>query len=265
MKVDGKIIWITGASSGIGEALVYELIRKGAYLIISARRNSELERVKANCPVLTCEQIKILPLNLAEHGTFKTATTAAINYFGKVDILINNGGISQRSLAMETDIEVDRILMEVNYFGTIGLTKYLLPHFKENGGGQIAVVSSLVGKFGTPYRSGYSASKHALHGFFDSLRAEVYKDNIKITMICPGFIHTNISVNALTEKGEKLNEIDKAQANGMPAEVFARKMIRAIISNKEEVNIGGREKYGVLLKRFLPSLFNRIVRRAKVR
>jgi short-subunit dehydrogenase len=265
MKVKDKVIWITGASSGIGEALAIELAKKGAKLILSARRKNELERVKASCDPKVHQYIEVLPLDLSQRNSLKLTTEAAIQLFGRIDLVINNGGISQRSLAMDTDTEVDRQLMEVNYFGTIEITKNLLPHFIQNKGGQIAVVTSLVGKFGSPYRSGYAASKHALHGFFDSLRAEVYKDDIKVTMVCPGFIKTNISVNALTEKGVKLNEMDEAQAKGMPADVFARKMIRAIEKEKNEVYIGGKEKYAVSLKRLFPNVFARVLRKAKVR
>lgn len=263
MKLDGKIIWLTGASSGIGEALAYALTKKGAKLIISARRESELERVKSAC--VKPENVKILPLDLGDSGSLKSKVNDAISFYGSIDLLINNGGISQRSLAAETDVEVDRKLMEVNYFGTLALTKYLLPEFKKQGYGHFAVITSLVGKFGSPYRSGYAGSKHALHGFFDSLRAEVYQDNIKVTMICPGFIHTNVSVNALTEDGSSLNKMDDAQAKGMPAETFAKKMIHVLEKDKEEANIGGKEVYGVYVKRFFPSLFSRILRKAKVR
>ncbi|MEQ8924813.1 MAG: SDR family oxidoreductase [Fulvivirga sp.] len=263
MNLKNKVVWLTGASSGIGEALAYALSEKGCKLIISARRESELERVKSSCAAP--ENVKILFLDLSDAETLKTKVSDAVSLYGSIHILINNGGISQRSLAANTSLEVDRKLMEINYFGTIALTKYLLPHFKKQDGGHIAVVTSLVGKFGTPYRSGYAASKHALHGFFDALRAEVYHDNIRITMVCPGFVKTNVSVNALTEDGTNLNKMDDAQANGMPANVFARKMIRAIEKNKAEVNIGGKEVYGVYLKRFFPALFNTIVRRAKVR
>lgn len=265
MKLKDKVVWVTGASSGIGEALVYQLAAQGARLIISARRKSELERVKSSCSGEAQKYIELLPLDLAQSDALKLITEAAINIFGHIDLLINNGGVSQRSLAADTDPEVDRTIMEINYFGTIALTKYLLPHLLERKQGHIAVVSSLVGKFGSPYRSGYAASKHALHGFFDSLRAELYKDNIKVTMVCPGFIRTDVSVNALTEKGEKLNQMDNAQANGMPADVFARKMVSAIENDRNEVYIGGKEKYGVYLKRLFPNLFAKVLRKAKVR
>lgn len=264
-RFSNQVIWITGASSGIGEALVYALAKSGAKLILSARRMEELERVKSSCPADAQGNIAILSLDLAQPTSLALITEAAINLFGHIDILINNGGISQRSLVKDTDLAVDRKIMEVNYFGTIALTKYLLPHFIERKSGHYVVISSLVGKFGTPYRSGYSASKHALHGFYDALRAELYYDNIKVTMICPGFIKTQVSINALTGTGETLNKMDDAQAKGMPAELCAQKIIKAMGRGKAEVYIGGKEKFGVFLKRFFPSIFNQVVRKANVR
>lgn len=263
MKLQDKVVWVTGASSGIGEALAYALSKMGCRLIISARRESELERVKSSCAIP--ENVKVLPLDLCDTESLADKVEDAISLYGSIDLLINNGGISQRSLASETTIEVDKKMMEVNYLGTVALTKALLPHYKMNQGGHIAVVTSLVGKFGTPYRSGYAASKHALHGFFDSLRAEVYQDNISITMICPGFVKTNLSINSLTEDGSKQGTPDETHLNGMPADVFARKTINAIQKEKAEVYIGRKEVIGVYIKRFFPSLFNRIIRKATVR
>jgi short-subunit dehydrogenase len=160
--------------------------------------------------------------NLENHQPRKKAISA----FGSISVLINNGGISQRSLALETNMEVERKIMEVNYFDTKGLSKSLLPHFIEQKGGHFAVASSLVGKFGSPYRSSYAASKPALHGFFDSLKAEHHKDNNHVTMICPGFVTTNVSINALTGGGSPLNQMDKAQETGMSPEKCASKYCR---------------------------------------
>lgn len=268
MSVKNKVIWLTGASSGIGEALTYELARQGARLILSSRRKEELERVKGNCPTDQQANIRILPLDLAEANTLKLSTEAAIQIFGHIDILINNGGISQRSLAKETTVDVDRKIMEVDYFGTLALTKYLLPHFLKRKTGHYVTVSSVMGIIGTPYRSGYAAAKHALHGFFDSLRAELWKESKKIyvTLICPGWIHTNITLHALTGDGSALNHMDETTGNGMHPDAFARKMILAINQRKREVVIGGgKERLAALLQRFAPGIFARIVRKAKVR
>lgn len=257
-----KVVWITGASSGIGEALAVQLSQSGAKLILSARRENELQRVQKSCT--NSETHLILPLDLAQPGTFTPAVKRAISLYGHVDILINNGGISQRALVKDTFLTVDRKLMEINYLGTVGLTKSVLPGMIERQGGQIVVITSLVGKFGTPMRSGYAASKHALHGFFDSLRAEVYSDGITVTIVCPGFVKTNISINALTAEGTPQKKMDNAQANGISPEKCAREIIRAIKKRKREVYIGGKETYAVYLKRFFPGIFNRIIRTAKV-
>lgn len=264
-KLTNKVIWITGASSGIGEALAHELAKKGTKLILSARRKEELERVKGNCLKEAQPNIRILPLDLTQTATLQLSVEAASQLFGHIDILINNGGISQRSLVKDTAMEVDRRLMEVNYFGAVALTKYLLPHFIKRREGHFVNVSSLTGKFGTPYRSGYAASKHALHGFFDAVRAEHFQDNIKVTMICPGFIHTPITYAALTGDGSALNKMDEAQYKGKPADWCARKIIRAIENKREEVYIGGKEVLGAYVKRFFPSLFSRIIRKVSVR
>lgn len=261
--IAGKIIWITGASSGIGETLAYELNRQGARLLLSARRTEELERVKSKCP--RPEQVQLLPLNLAKADALAGKVEEALGLCKQIDIMVHNGGISQRSLARETDLSVDRQLMAVNYFGTIALTKTLLPHFLERNGGHFVVISSLVGKFGSPYRSSYAASKHALHGYFDSLRAEENQNGLQVSIVCPGFIRTQISINALTADGSKLGEMDEAQAKGLSPEDCARAIARAIEGNKDELYVGGKEVGGVYLHRLLPGLFRRFIGKVKVR
>ncbi len=264
----GKVVWITGASSGIGEALVYEIARKGARIIISARRKEELERVKGKCNSMFSSSVEILPLDLSQANTLHLITEAAIQIYGQVDVLINNGGISQRSLAKETSLEVDRLVMEVDYFGTISLTKYLLPHFLERRIGHFVTVSSVMGMIGTPHRSGYAAAKHALHGFFDSLRAELWRESqrIYVTIICPGWIRTQVSVNALMGDGSKQNKMDDTTGKGMKPNIFARKMVRAIENKKSEAYIGGtKETMAVYVKRFFPGMLERIVRKARVK
>lgn len=265
-SLQSKVIWVTGASSGIGEALAYALAKEDCKLILSARRKEELERVKGNCPSKVQPNIRILPLDLSKSETLQLSTQAAIQFFGHVDILVNNGGISQRSLAKDTVLEVDRKLMEVDYFGTVAISKFLLPHFLERKSGHFVVTSSVMGIIGTPYRSGYAAAKHALHGFFDSLRAEVWRENIYVTLICPGWIRTNITLNALVGDGSKLNEMDRTTNQGLTPEQCARAIVNAIIGKKEEVYIGGaKEVFAVYVKRYFPKLFSKIVRKAKVR
>ena len=264
-RINNKVVWITGASSGIGEALIRVLAEKNNKLILSSRKPDTLEKVKASLPETVRENAKILPLDLSQPETLNDKASEALRLFGTIDILINSGGISQRAMAMDTQIEVDRRLMEVNYFGTVILTKAVLPSMIENGFGHIVAISSLAGKFGTPFRSGYAASKHALHGFFDSLRAELYTKNIHVTLVTPGFVKTNVSINALTEDGKALNQMDEGQEKGMTAEQCARKIIRGIEKEKNELLMGGKETLAVYIKRFFPGLLARIVRKAKVR
>ncbi|HET8859481.1 SDR family oxidoreductase [Marivirga sp.] len=262
-KIKDKIAWVTGASSGIGEAVVYELIDKGAKVVISARRAEVLEEVRAKSS--NPKNIMILPLDLADIKTFDSKVAEVLAHFGRIDILFNNGGISQRGMALETDLSVDRKIMEIDYFGTIALTKAVAPHMVKQKSGHFVVTSSLVGKFGSPWRSSYSAAKHALHGFFDSLRTELHESNIKVTMVCPGFIKTDVSVNALGSDGNPTGEMDNAQANGMSARECAKKIISAVESDKLETVIGGTERFGVLLKRFFPGLFAKMILKRSVR
>ena len=263
MNFTNKVVWITGASSGIGKALAIQLSKLDAKLILSARNEEKLNAVKQACE--NVESIKILPLDLENYSNFDGKVVEAINWFGRVDILVNNGGISQRSLASETSLDVDKRIMNINYLGTVALTKALLPHFIENKNGQFVVTTSIVGKIGTPLRSSYAASKHALHGFFDSLRAENHKNNISVTLICPGFVNTNVSINALIGDGTAQNKMDVATENGIDANKFARLMAKAIAAKKEEVYIAGaKEKLAVFAKRFFPKILSIMIRKLSV-
>jgi dehydrogenase/reductase SDR family protein 7B len=197
MNFDRKVIWITGASSGVGEYLTYAFAQRGARLIISSRNQAELERVKNNCK--KPEEVHVLTLDVANFEQVGIKAQQAIQIYGRIDILVNNAGISQRAYVKDSLLEVDQRIMNVNFMGTVAVTKAVLPQFLQQQSGQIVVMSSVTGKLGTPKRSAYAASKHALHGFFDSLRAETYEDNLKVTILCPGYIQTNISINALIE------------------------------------------------------------------
>lgn len=263
MKFKNKTIWITGASSGIGRALALAFSIQGANLILSARNEEKLQEVKKESQ--NPSQVEVLPLDLASYKTFKEKTNTALDFFDGIDILINSGGISQRALAKDTDLAVDKTIFEINYFGSIGLSKALLAHFINKKSGQIVAISSIVGKIGTPLRSSYSGSKHALHGFFDSLRAELYDDNISITLICPGFVNTNVSMNALTGDGSKQAKLDDATAKGLKPDEFAKIALKAIAQKRREVVISGpREKLAIYVKRFFPGLLSYLIRKAKV-
>ena len=203
MVFKDKVIWITGASSGIGEHLAYAFSEQGAKLILSSRNQQELTRVKQNCS--NPDSIRILSLDVAKFEQATVIYQQVKEAWGTPDILINNAGISQRELVKDTAFLVDKKIMDVNFLGTVAVTKAVLPDMLAKKSGQIVVISSVMGKIGTPFRSAYAASKHALQGWFDCLREEVYQDNIKVTIICPGYVHTNVTINALKGDGSKNN------------------------------------------------------------
>ncbi|GAB5518058.1 MAG: SDR family NAD(P)-dependent oxidoreductase [Rhodothermales bacterium] len=257
MTVANRVIWVTGASSGIGKALCHVLSAKGARLVLSARNAEQLDAVRQSCA--HPEQHLVLPLDLTQAEAFQEATDRVLQHFGHLDGLINNGGISQRSLAKDTALDVDRRIMEVNYFGAIGLTKTVLPHFLERGSGLFVAISSVSGHVGTPLRSTYAASKHAIRAFFDALRAEVSETQIQVLVACPGYVLTKISYNALTGDGTPQNALDQAQAEGLSAEACAEAIVAAIERGKAEVLIGGKETLAVYLKRFVPGLWRNML------
>ena len=261
MDFKNKKVWITGASSGIGEQIAYAFAKEGAHLILSARNKAELERVKNNCT--NASKVDIVLLDIANHAEIFTIAKDVISKVGNIDVLVNNAGISQRSLAKETDFEVDTHIVNVDLLGTIAMTKAVLPSMLAQKSGQIVVISSLMGKFGAPMRSTYAAAKHGLHGFFDTIRAELFDDDIKVLMVCPGFIHTNISMNAVTADGSKQGTMDNATGKGIDPSVLAAKILKALKNGKEEIYVGGREVMGIYLKRFFPRILSRVVRKAK--
>lgn len=259
---EGQWVWITGASSGIGEACAKAFAQAGARLILSARRREELERVAALCA--GAGEVLIEPLDQAELDSLGPIVERVLSRTGGVDVMVHNAGVSQRSRAIDTVIAVDERLMRVNYLGPVALTKALLPSMVRRNKGQFVVVSSLVGVFGTPLRSSYSASKHALHGFFESLRAEHHGDGVRVTIVCPGFVHTDVSRNALTGDGSAQGTMDAATGKGITAEQCARGLLEATLAQREEVYVGGPERFAAYLRRYVPPVFSRLIRRAKV-
>ena len=263
MKNTNKIVWITGASSGIGAELAKIYSHRGIKLILSSRNVRALERVKSEC--YFPENIKILPIDLNDFYAAPDLVKKAYNIFGRIDILINNAGVSQRSLIVDTQFDVLKKLIEINYLGTVALSRALLPFFLKQGFGHYVVVSSVMGKYGSPFRSGYSAAKHALHGFFDVMRMEHQKDNINVTIICPGFVRTPIAMNSLKGDGSVLGVDDLATRKGLKVEDFARKMVRSVDQKKWEVQFGKKELLGVYLKRLSNKLLHNAVIRSNVR
>ncbi len=264
MNYQGKTIWITGASSGIGEAFARAFHKEGANLILSSRRASALEEVKESLGGDT-STVKIIPLDLMDPDSFPQKTQEALAAFGQIDVLMNNGGVSQRATVLESEMSTLRRLMEINYFGSVGLTKQVLPHMVERQTGHIIVTSSVAGKLGTKFRSGYAGSKHAVQGFFNSLRQEMYEHHVAVTLLCPGFIKTNISKNALMGDGSKFDKMGDAHATAMTADEMVAKVMRKVKAQKEEIYVTGfKEGFALWLQRFSPTLLNKILKNQKV-
>lgn len=261
MDFKDKKVWITGASSGIGEALTYKMSELGARLVISARRFNELQRVKAACK--NPSNVTIVPLDLEKYEDIEKITKPIVDNIGPIDILINNGGASQRALVVEEDLKVVEKMMKINFMGAVALTKVILPGMIAQKSGHIVCMSSLAGKFGIPLRSGYAAAKHALHGFFETLRAENYDNGIRVMMVCPGYINTKVAINALDAKAEKRNQNDPGQEKGLDPAVLAEKIIKGIRKEKLEITAGGGETNGIWVSRFFPNLFAKIIRNKK--
>lgn len=254
-----KVAWVVGASSGIGKEIVKQLDEKGCFVILSGRNKVALLEIQKN--LKHPANHFVLDLDLEEATSLESKTKEAIQFKGKIDLLFNNGGISQRSEASKTQLEIDRKIMEINFFGNIALTKNILPHFQENKSGHIIVTSSIAGKFGFYLRSAYSASKHALQGFYESVSLEEAKNNIHITLAVPGKINTPISLSALNEEGKAHGVMDHNQDTGMPVETCVRILLKAVSKQKREVLIGNKEVLAVYIKRFFPSLFWRIIKK----
>ncbi len=264
MKVDfeGKIAWITGASSGLGEALARALAARGASVVLSARREEMLRGVQAACA--HPERHYVLPLDLAAPEAAAPAALRVRERYGHVDLLIHNAGLSQRAFAVDTQFSVDQYLLAVNFLGPVALTKQVLPGMIARGSGQLVVISSLLGKFGAAGRSSYSASKHALHGFFDSLRAELAGAGVSVTLVCPGFIATDSSRNALAGNGQPHGKLDDQQWDAASPADCARKIVSAIARRKPEIYLVGPERLAVLGSRIAPGLFRRVMARVRL-
>ncbi len=257
-----EVVWITGASSGIGKGLVIEYFKAGFRLLVSARNEAALLELQKELNAESAD-FQIITFDLANTQNIQEKVDKAMSFFNRIDVLLNVGGLSQRSLTVETPIEIYRQIMEVNFFGTVALTNAVLAYMLKQGGGTICGTSSIVGKFGFPLRSAYSASKHALHGYFETLRAENQKNNIKVSVIIPGRINTNISVNALTKTGSSHGKLDEGQANGMSVEKASKIIFKGIEKHKTEILVGGKELIMVHLRRFLPKIAYRMAAKVK--
>lgn len=259
---DGKVVWVTGASSGIGEALVYAFAKRKATVIASSNDLKTLELVRNNCGSFA-DQVHCVAFDLTDMQNIQDVVKEQIKTLDKIDILINLGGVSQRAEIIETPLWLDRKIMEINYFGTIALTKAVLPYMIARKSGHVLATSSISGRFGFPLRSAYSASKQALHGFFETLYLENKKHNIRSTVIIPGRVRTNISVHALESDGKEHGKLDDGQAGGLTPEEAAQIIIKGIIKDKREILVGKSEMMMLHIRRYFPRLFFRIADKIK--
>ncbi len=255
-----KVIWITGASSGIGEAMARYLIRyTTARLVLSARNENKLKNTAALCS--DEKRILVLPFDLASDFSAEQLVRVIIQKFGRIDILINNGGVSQRTRVLDVSENTERQLFEINYFSYVKLTRAVLPFMLQQKYGHIVVMSSIAGKFGFYLRSTYSAAKHALHGYFETLKLEYEKENIFVTIVCPGKVKTDISLNAILSDGKIHSQMDASHQNAISAENAAKKILQGIAQKKEEFYVGRKEILMVYIKRYCSTLFNWFIRR----
>ncbi|MBQ0087642.1 MAG: SDR family oxidoreductase [Bacteroidales bacterium] len=258
-----RSVWITGASSGIGEACAYRYAAMGCKLILTSSSREKLETVAERCRRDGAADVRVLPYDLGDPDGIKLLSREAWNAFGGIDVLFCNAGISQRTRVEDTPLPMVRKIMEVNFFAPVALAEAVLPLMLDNGGGRIAVTTSIAGRFGFPLRCAYSASKHALYGFFETLRAENRSNGISVTMVCPGRVRTNISFNALDKGGGKHGVLDPGQDKGLSPEKAAAIIVRAIERRKDEVLVGRSELLMVYIKRFFPGLCTRLAGRIK--
>ncbi|WP_353167165.1 SDR family oxidoreductase [Acinetobacter sp.] len=263
-SLDGKVVWITGASSGIGKALAAECALQGAQVILSARRLEELEKVRVS--LLHPDHHISIAMDITDEAQVRHAYEQVLDRKGRIDLLINNAGLSQRALITETSMQTERAIMEIDYFSQVFLTKLALPTFIAQKSGRIAYISSVAGLLGTQYRATYSAAKAAIHMWANSLRAEVAQDGVKVSVIFPGFVKTNVSFNALNGAGKPQAHQDQAIENGLEADDFAKQTVAALLNGEEYIVVGGaKEKLGVWVSRLSPATLYKMIRKMKVK
>ncbi|XP_071450863.1 dehydrogenase/reductase SDR family protein 7-like [Hetaerina americana] len=257
-----KVVLITGASSGLGEALAHSFYLRGCKLILAARRKDELERVKQDLLRLkrqvgvTYPPVAML-LDLSDLNSLPKFVQDVHAIHGQIDILVNNAGISHRGDAISTSMDVHAKVMIVNYLGHVALTKAVIPAMVEKHSGHIVAISSVQGRFALPYRSAYSASKHALQAFCDSLRAEVAENGISITVVSPGYIRTSLSLNALTPNGTAHGVMDETTAAGMEPEKIAEMVVNEVArGHSGDLIVSGTLPHlAILFRTLIPSLY----------
>jgi dehydrogenase/reductase SDR family protein 7B len=267
MRFRDSVVWITGASSGIGEALAHAFFREGAIVVLSARREEELARVAAAISggdVDSEDRIAVAPLDATDANAVDRTAAGVLARFGRVDVLVNNAGLTQRARLVDSSLDVYRRIMDVNYFGPLALTKAVLPSMIARGSGRIVAVSSVAGKYGSAMRSAYCGAKHAVHGLFDALREEIWGTGVGVTVALPGAVKTGISVNALTGDGTPYAKMDPFLENGMSPKDCAARILDAVHAGRDEVLIAeGVARRNVILKRLSPALLAWALRRGR--
>jgi dehydrogenase/reductase SDR family protein 7B len=262
LDLRGKTVWITGASSGIGRALAQRFAERGARLLLSARRQERLVEVARACGPAQAEPF---PLDLEDVEALAEKARQAEARVGPIDIMVHNAGVGQRGSVLATHLEVEERLMRINYLAPVALTKALLPGMLARGGGRFVVMSSVLGLLSVKNRAGYCASKHALHGYFNALRAEHAQDGISVLLVCPGHVNTEFSLQALEADGRAHGVVDPGQASGITPERCAERTLRALDAGRHEVYVGKWESLGVYLNRYAPALLRPVLARAKAR
>ncbi|WP_336929814.1 SDR family NAD(P)-dependent oxidoreductase [Acinetobacter tandoii] len=263
-SLENKVVWITGASSGLGKALAQECALQGAQVVLTARRIDELEKVRVG--LLNPDLHLSICADITSEAQVLHAYEQVLAAKGRIDWLINNAGLSQRALITETTMQTERTIMEVDYFSQVFLTKTVLPTLLKQKSGRVVFVSSIAGLLGTQYRASYSAAKAAIHMWANSLRAEVAEEGVDVSVVFPGFVKTNVSINALNGAGQAQGFDNEATANGLEADEFAQYTVKSLMQGDEYIVIGGRkEKLGVLVSRLSPSALYRMIRKAKVK
>jgi short-subunit dehydrogenase len=260
MLFNSKVIWITGASSGIGAELARQFSTYQTRLILSSRNESALEEICSSCQSKG-SACHVLPADMLDNASLPALAEKAISVYGHIDIVIFSAGASQRSMAHETNMGVYRHLMELNFFAPITITRHLLEHFRARSGGHLVVISSIAGLMGFPLRTGYAASKHALKGFFESLLTEHQVKNMNITIVSPGRINTPISLHALNGEGNAYSKMDEGQLNGIPVADCAKRIIKAVAIRKKHLIIARSEKILYWLWWFARPVYYKIARK----
>ncbi|NNG99391.1 SDR family oxidoreductase [Acinetobacter sp. ANC 5414] len=263
-SLNNKVVWITGASSGLGKALAQECALQGAQIVLTARRMDELENVRQS--LANPDQHICISADITNENQVRHAYEQVLNQKGRIDWLINNAGLSQRALIADTTMQTERAIMEVDYFSQVFLTKTVLPTFLKQKTGRIIFVSSVAGLLGTQYRASYSASKAAIHMWANSLRAEVADKGVGVSVIFPGFVKTNVSFNALNGEGKPQGHQDEAIENGLQPDEFAKTAVKSLLNDEEYIVVGGtKEKLGVWVSRLSPSTLYKMIRKMKVK